>query len=174
MATTTTAMTTLATTATATREFYNHVVQAKMFRKRVVEYCGGADRDDQNDDDDDDEMIVACYELTHMRLICENCGTRKSPQWRRGWHNVLGGIVWLCNACGLKMGHQQRCIYCLFVYTCGRFNAPNTLTPEAWIRCCHCGVWTHRQCEINARNDLALDGLVASRKFICAPCLRKS
>ena len=33
---------------------------------------------------------------------CDNCGTTRTPNWRKGWPLANGLFANLCNACGIR------------------------------------------------------------------------
>jgi len=89
------------------------------------------------------DIDLGAYLISHMRHLCENCGTFNTPQWRKGWYSdVLSRSVLLCNACGLKYHKNQFCPYCKYVY-----GKEHDKTEDGWLTCQTCGRWVHIECE---------------------------
>nr|BAJ95181.1 predicted protein [Hordeum vulgare subsp. vulgare] len=107
----------------------------------------------------DEDVLEGAYLMAHFRTYCENCGTDKSPQWRKGWFNdALNRPVNLCNACGLKYHKGSCCSYCKQVY--GKELKPCF----DWLSCVGCNRFVHRECETihgGKENDV---------EYLCPSC----
>lgn len=120
-------------TMTKHPEFHSSV--SPLFNK--IEAIGKPERTSSPD------IVMGAYLISHMRQVCENCGTFSTPQWRKGWFSeVLNRHCQLCNACGLKYHKNQYCPYCRFVY-----GKEHDKIAEGWLSCQTCGRWVHQSCE---------------------------
>jgi hypothetical protein len=88
---------------------------------------------------------LAAYLISHLQPFCENCGTRDTPQWRKGWYSkVLNRHHLLCNACGIRYNKQQFCPLCGYIYAKDK-EAKNT-REDYYLACQACDRWTHLDC----------------------------
>eukprot|EP01118_Nematostelium_gracile_P003612 TRINITY_DN14177_c0_g1_i1.p1 TRINITY_DN14177_c0_g1~~TRINITY_DN14177_c0_g1_i1.p1 ORF type:complete len:179 (+),score=21.53 TRINITY_DN14177_c0_g1_i1:50-538(+) len=111
------------------------------------------------------DIDLGAYLISHMRNICENCGSLSTPQWRKGWYSeVLSRSVLLCNACGLKYHKNQYCPYCKYVY-----GKEHDRIEDGWLTCQTCGRWVHEKCE-NEHNPNNSNRQDSARGYCCPGC----
>ena len=110
--------------------------------------------------------------MSHLRNHCESCWTVDTPQWRKGWYSpILGRVVLLCNACGLKYHKNQFCSYCKFVY-----GKEIDKTSPKFITCTECEKCVHVECEKRYGNwsiwakQYHMSESAIRAEYICAEC----
>nr|XP_043635893.1 B3 domain-containing transcription repressor VAL1 isoform X2 [Erigeron canadensis] len=89
--------------------------------------------------------------------ICMNglCGTKSTPQWKRGWPMKAGGFATLCYSCGTAYDH---------VNYCERFH----LNEPGWRECKYCDKPIHCGCVVSKYLHECLDlGGIS-----CIKCIR--
>ncbi len=122
--------------------------------------------DVQNQEETD--VIVGAFLLEHLQRTCENCCTKGTPNWRKGWWlSSLQQPASLCNSCGLCYSKNQYCIYCYEIYRKG-MDGVATLKTTEWLYCRICRQFTHKVCEQANRNgSFDEDG-----DYICPDCVQ--
>ncbi|XP_071737998.1 B3 domain-containing transcription repressor VAL2-like [Rutidosis leptorrhynchoides] len=92
-----------------------------------------------------------------MSKICMNglCGTKSTPQWKRGWAMKAGGFATLCYSCGTAFDH---------VNYCERYH----LNEPGWRECKFCDKPVHCGCVVSKYLHECLDlGGIS-----CIKCIR--
>jgi hypothetical protein len=91
-----------------------------------------------------DDIELGAMLLCALSPTCASCGTRETPQWRRGWYShAFGKIMDLCNACGIKYQKSQYCGICRKVYNALQVRYEHR---HLWTCCNSCGGAIHISC----------------------------
>ena len=60
------------------------------------------------DEVSEEDIDVVAYMLFHLIKTCHNCGTRKTPMWRKGPNIPIRKRCWMCNACGIQYQRKKK------------------------------------------------------------------
>ncbi|PRP77442.1 centrosomal protein [Planoprotostelium fungivorum] len=100
------------------------------------------------------------------QMYCHNCMTTDTPQWRTGWESkTSGGLVPLCNACGLRYYKKQFCRHCQYIYS----KTEQSKSFGSWLTCTDCSRLVHLTCENEKGSDTSSISL-STWSYKCQDC----